>query len=58
MPLWPARIDLGPDAHPEVRTRVQQTARVRPVARGIGEHDGFAICEVASESTPDKWYTV
>jgi hypothetical protein len=58
MPLLPARIDLSPDLVPKARTRVQRTARVRPVASVGGGDSGLAICDVASESKPDKWYTV
>jgi hypothetical protein len=58
MLLRPSRIDLSPDVGPKARTRVQRTARVRPVATVAGGDGGLAICEVASESKPDKWYTV
>jgi hypothetical protein len=58
MPLRPASIDLSPEPNPKTRTRVQRTERVRRVARGTAEDAGLAICEVASESKPDKWYTV
>jgi hypothetical protein len=42
------------------RAAVPQTEDVRPVppARARGPRGGWAVCQVASRTKPDIWYTV